>query len=88
MFKRFIDCQKDTQGTAKGEKMKASQKPEYEYEMIDGNWTSKPIGYCLNHKGYLTKNMIRTHKCKKKQCTSFRTVQDYDRYLVKKNKNR
>lgn len=88
MFKSFLDYQKDIQDTAKGEKVTASKEPEYEYEMIDGNWTTKPIGYCLNHKGYLTENMARIHRCKKKQCASFRSMQDYDSYLAKKNKNR
>lgn len=81
MFKSILDYQKDSQRTP-------SQEPEYEYEMFDGNWTTKPIGYCLNHKGYLTENMARIHKCKQKQCASFRSMQDYDSYLAKKNKNR
>lgn len=87
MFKRFVDCQKDVQGTTT-KKVKVSQEPEYEYEMFDGNWTTKPIGYCLTHKGYLTENMARIHKCKKKPCSSFMTMQDYDKYLAKKSENR
>ena len=42
-----------------------------EYIGIDGNPISKqkPIAYCRYYKGYLTKRMIKTHRCLTRQCS-------------------
>ena len=59
---------------------------EYEYEMIDRNWTTRPYGYCHRYKGYLTKNMALRHNCEKKQCPMFKDLEAYQKYLEKHNK--
>ncbi len=41
---------------------------EYWYELIDGNWTRHPAAWCHYHKGYLTEKLMKTHKCKSKNC--------------------
>lgn len=56
---------------------------DYEYEMIDGNWTARPYGYCHKYHGFLTKNMSIIHKCEKKNCCLFKT---FEQYMMKVNK--
>lgn len=41
---------------------------DWEYRLIDNNWTRHPVAYCRWYKAYLTEGLIRTHKCRKKQC--------------------
>ena len=53
---------------------------DYEYEMIDGNWTARPYGYCFIHRGYLTRNMAIRHKCEKKKCTQFHTFEYHEEW--------
>lgn len=63
--------------------------PEYEYEMIDKNWTIKPIGYCHRYRGYLTSKLAQVHRCIERNCAMFKTLEQYQEYLAKKaNKNR
>lgn len=57
---------------------------DYEFEMIDGNWTAKPHGYCHKYHGFLTRNMAIRHRCEKKQCPLFKTFEQYE-LCVNKN---
>lgn len=41
---------------------------EYEYRTIDGNWTMRPVAYCHYKKGVLTEKLMRTHRCRERQC--------------------
>lgn len=54
-----------------------------EYEMIDGNWTTKPHGYCFRHRGYLTRNMAIRHKCEKKNCPRFHTFEQHEEWKTR-----
>lgn len=56
----------------------------YEYEMIDGNWTARPHGYCHKYHGFLTRNMAIRHRCEKKHCPLFKTFEQYE-LCVNKN---
>ena len=62
-----------------------SQTPEqpYEYQMIDGNWTPRPYGYCHYYHGYLTKNMAIRHNCEKKNCPMFKTFDQYEEWKTR-----
>lgn len=40
-------------------------KTEY-YESIDGNPLRCPVAYCTYYHGYLSENIIRVHRCRKK----------------------
>ena len=51
---------------------------KYEYEMIDGNWTVKPTGYCYKYRGYLTDKMAKVHRCKQKRCRLFETFDQHE----------
>ena len=53
---------------------------DYEYEMIDGNWTTKPYGFCFKYRNYLTKNMAVLHKCEKKHCRLFHTFEQHEEW--------
>lgn len=46
------------------------KKKQYQYLMIDGNWTWFPCAWCKAKKGCLTKKLMKTHKCKEKNCTA------------------
>lgn len=41
---------------------------DWEYRLIDGNWTRQPVAYCKSKKGYLTEGLMKTHRCKKRKC--------------------
>ena len=41
---------------------------EYEYELIDGNYSHYPVGYCKRHLGWLTLGLMNTHKCVVRGC--------------------
>lgn len=102
MFKQYDEYQKDlAEGkiqkpvvNRKPRKKKKAveppvKEPEYEYEMIDKNWTIKPIGYCHRYRGYLTSKLAQVHHCIERNCAMFKTLEQYQEYLAKKaNKNR
>ena len=49
---------------------------EWEYRLIDGNWTYKASGYCTYYRAYLTDALMRTHGCLKKNCYRLRTIEE------------
>lgn len=51
-------------------------KSELWFEMIDGNFTHQPYGYCYSKHGYLTKNLSKLHKCEEKHCARFNKVKE------------
>jgi len=66
---------------------KATKQYESEKRLIDGNYvaSSKIIGHChsLIHRGYLTKNLIKSHDCIGKKCSSFEKIKpDYWQSLI------
>jgi len=56
---------------------KRPPKREYEYELIDGNYSRYPVGYCRYRKGYLSVGLMETHRCNERRCTRF-LVMDED----------
>lgn len=44
------------------------KEPEWEYRLIDNNWTKHPVAYCEYKEGYLTEGLIKTHRCRKRKC--------------------
>lgn len=46
------------------------------YEMIDGNMTRRPVGYCSRYRGYLTQNMQLRHNCLCRNCPRFKEIEE------------
>lgn len=42
-----------------------------DYELIDGNFSHYPVGYCKYHKGWLTIGLEETHKCRLRECKHY-----------------
>lgn len=40
----------------------------WEYRLIDNNWTRHPVAYCKRYHGYLTEGLMKTHKCRERNC--------------------
>lgn len=49
-----------------------NQYDDWEYKLIDGNWTRNPCAYCNYRHAYLTKGLMNTHQCIERQCKSIR----------------
>lgn len=45
-----------------------------EYELIDGNYSHYPYGYCTRYGAYLTMGLSNTHRCEQRQCNRFERV--------------
>jgi hypothetical protein len=60
--------EKEKSGFTKGECMKSKKQPIWEYRLIDNNWTRHPVAYCKRYQGYLTEGLIKTHKCRERNC--------------------
>jgi hypothetical protein len=41
-------------------------------ELIDGNFSHYPCGYCIRYHGYLTQGLMDTHGCLKYHCRRLR----------------
>lgn len=41
------------------------------FELIDGNLTHYPIGYCKHHGAWLSLGLTETHRCKPRQCSGY-----------------
>lgn len=50
---------------------KHTEKQDLAYQLIDGNMSYYPHGYCNHYTGFLTKNMALRHSCESKQCRCF-----------------
>lgn len=48
--------------------------PALEWPLINGDWSPRPIAYCAAHKGYLTKNLKKLHRCTQRRCMHFREL--------------
>ena len=48
--------------------MKNKTQREYQYKLIDGNWAYNPVAYCKYRRGGLTEKLMKTHKCKERNC--------------------
>ena len=48
--------------------------PTLEWKLINGDWSPRPVAYCLAHKGYLTKNLRKLHRCTQRKCMHFRPL--------------
>ena len=47
---------------------KKKQPVVWEYRLIDNNWTRHPVAYCKRYHGYLTEGLMKTHKCRSRNC--------------------
>lgn len=45
-----------------------NQQGDWEYRLIDNNWTRNPVAYCRYRKAYLTRKLMRTHRCEQRKC--------------------
>lgn len=41
---------------------------DWEYRLIDNNWTRHPVAFCWYRKAYLTKKLMKTHRCEQRKC--------------------
>ena len=57
------------------------EKQDLPYQLIDGNMSYYPYGYCNWYKGFLTKNMTMCHRCEHKKCSKFE-VFDKEKVIV------
>lgn len=48
------------------------------WELIDGNWSHYPYGYCSRKCAYLTKGLCDTHRCQQRNCNRFERLVVYD----------
>ena len=55
------------------------KKRDYEYRLIDGNWTYHPTAYCTYYKGFLTQKLSKTHRCKERMCKRYIGNIDFDK---------
>lgn len=53
--------------------------PTLEWKLINGDWSPRPVAYCMAHKGYLTKNLRKLHRCKQRQCMHLRPVKEAEK---------
>lgn len=44
------------------------------YRLIDKNLALNPVAYCRVHHGYLTKGLMKTHRCMQRQCRGFSKI--------------
>ena len=51
---------------------------KFDYECIDGNMTFYPVAYCEYHKGVLTRGLMKTHKCKERECHRLKEGMDFE----------
>ena len=54
---------------------KSIKKQEYEYQLIDGNFSSLVCAYCVYYKGYLTNNQLIRHTCKQRECVQLKSLE-------------
>ena len=62
------------------------KKTKEKWKLITGAITGQtPYGYCYykNHRGYLTKALIKEHQCTAKQCRYFRKNDDHPHWKRK-----
>ena len=41
------------------------------FELIDGNKTHYPKGYCRRYGGYLSSGLMETHRCLERNCVRY-----------------
>ena len=59
-------------------KTKKTNRTEYEYLCIDGNWTYHPVAFCTRYKGVLTNGLMNTHKCEERNCIRLRKDVEFE----------
>lgn len=57
-------------------KAKLPDRQENAVELIDGNYSHFPVGYCNYHKGYVSVGQVEVHRCIEKECPRFKTIND------------
>lgn len=50
-------------------------KQEFKVELIDGNYSFYPEGFCKYHGAFLTQGLLDTHRCLQRKCPRFRKVE-------------
>ena len=54
------------------------------FRSIDGNWISKPVGYCTYHRGYVSERQAKVHKCHRKHGGTCGRLADMEGRLIKR----
>lgn len=52
------------------------QKQPKMVQLIDGNFSYYPVAYCCIHGGYLTQELADTHRCTKRHCRRYKTIEE------------
>lgn len=47
---------------------------QFKVELIDGNFSHYPEGFCFYHQAFLTLGLIQTHRCVQRNCPKLRKV--------------
>ena|GEM_PF-4344443 len=47
-------------------------------ELIDGNFSRYPEGYCDYYGGYMTRGLMDTHRCDRRDCKRFIPRERFD----------
>ena len=64
-----IDKKKLAQQKRREERLKHRPPPYKEkVELIDGNFSRYPEGYCDYYGGYMTRGLMDTHRCDRRDC--------------------
>lgn len=81
----MINLKTNGRGNIKAQQQRRKQRLKYrpskrdhEYELIDGNLTYYPTGYCEWHQAYLSVGLMETHRCNKRSCFRFKGMENED----------
>lgn len=56
---------------------------EEEFDLIDGNFTHYPVGFCKFYDGFLSEGLEEVHKCIEKGCYRFMSMEQWKQELLK-----
>ena len=49
-----------------------------EFELIDGNYSHYPIGYCDRYGRFLTAGLANTHRCRQRKCEKLLSLEQVE----------
>jgi hypothetical protein len=64
------------------------KKQQLKYELIDGNMSYYPYGYCEYYQGWLTLNLSKIHNCEGKCCSNFVSFESLERARKRREKRK
>ena len=52
-----------------------------EFELIDGNYTHYPVGFCDHYERFLSAGLVQTHRCKKRKSKKLLSLEQIEQKL-------